>query len=147
MYITAWFLGGGPTDTTQAMWVGVDVPGLAHQPAFLDRDNDADLLSLAGAGSAEAAELLGNRIGSDIIVIDDKGEILFWERGFGAAGAAREHVGQNLRELFPNLSSEEEGIDWELEIFTHVLKEGRPAEIRKMSRQVGQTLLWFDIYL
>jgi hypothetical protein len=44
---------------TQAMWVGVNVPELVNQPAFLDRDNDADLLSLAGAGSAEAAELLG----------------------------------------------------------------------------------------
>ena len=92
-------------------------------------------------------QTLISRWGSDILVVDKDGTIIIWEQGFGVQAQSNQFVGHNLRELFPNLSSEEAGIDWELEIFTHVINEGRSAEIRKLSRKVGSKMLWFDIYL
>jgi len=86
------------------------------------------------------------KLGSDILVIDMDGKILIWEHGFGGQRNYNA-VGKNLRDLFPNLSGDKEGIDWELEIFSHVLTEGRSIEIHKLSRQVGNKTLWFDIFL
>lgn len=86
------------------------------------------------------------KLGSEVIVIDREGTVVHLVRR-GASGAKTPGVvGRKLLEVFPNLGTSGD-IDWRLEIFTHVLKDGRELEIRRQPRQVAGVTRWFDIHL
>lgn len=87
-----------------------------------------------------------HHLGSDVIAIDREGLIVYWERGFAGAGdAPAGMIGRHLLDVFPQMQDSEGGIDWNLEIFKHVLDEGRSVEVRRQARHVGDRTFWFDI--
>ncbi|MGE4158454.1 MAG: nitrogen regulation protein NR(II) [Planctomycetota bacterium] len=86
------------------------------------------------------------KLGSEVIVIDSEGTVVHLVRRGANKQTAPGVVGRKLLEVFPNLGTSGQ-IDWRLEIFSHVLKEGRELEIRRQPRQVGGVTRWFDIHL